>query len=179
MERKRIISAIVIAAALALATQPAVAGISISARFGSSSFGRSHGSIGHGRVVHGSSHGRVFHGSIGHPIIGRSSICSPHISSRIHTYSHSYPYHHKSIIYRHPYYSRYSSICTPRHNIVITVPPVVHRPAPVVKVVESNTITVWFTNTNGSKSSVALTSPRSEYYKTMPTDEQLRMVYGF
>ena len=52
MERKRIISAIAIAAVLAFTAQPALAGISISACFGSSRHGSSHG-----RVVHGSSHG--------------------------------------------------------------------------------------------------------------------------
>lgn len=169
METKRITSALVIAAILALTAQSALAGISISACFGTSR--HSYSSFGHGRIAHG---------PIGHHI-GRPYGCSPHISSRVY----HYPYRSTSIVYHSPHYSRFSSICAPRHNIVVTVPPVVHRPAPV-QVVESSTITVWFTNTNGSKSSVTLTKsgpgfigPRSEYYKSMPTDEQLRMVYGF
>ncbi len=193
METKRTISVIVIAAILALTTQSALAGISISACFGSSRSthgGIVHGSS-HGRVVHGSSHGRVVHGSshgrVVRGSIGRSSICSPHISSSIHCYPRIYPYHHKSIVYRSPrFHTRFSWICPPPPSVVVTVPPVVCKPAPVVKVVESNTITVWFTNTNGSKSSVTLTKsgpgfigPRAEYYKAMPTEEQLRMVYGF
>jgi hypothetical protein len=52
--------------------------------------------------------------------------------------------------------------------------------------VEEGTIIVWVTNTNGSKTSVKLTrdgswfvGPRGEYYTEMPTNEQLRVVYGF
>lgn len=47
-------------------------------------------------------------------------------------------------------------------------------------------VTVWFTNSNGSKSSVNLikdgpgyVGPRGEYYDTLPTEDQLRPVYGF
>lgn len=46
--------------------------------------------------------------------------------------------------------------------------------------------TVWFTNTNGSQTSVRLTrdgtgyiGPRGERYSAKPTDEQLQKVYGF
>ena len=51
---------------------------------------------------------------------------------------------------------------------------------------EQNTLTVWITNSNGSKLPVKLTrsgpnfiGPRGETYPTMPTQEQLKMVYGF
>jgi len=51
---------------------------------------------------------------------------------------------------------------------------------------EQNTVTVWITNSNGSKIPVKLTrsgpnyvGPRGELYSTMPTEEQLKMVYGF
>jgi len=51
---------------------------------------------------------------------------------------------------------------------------------------EQNTVTVWITNTNGSKVSVKLTKsgpnflgPRGELYTSMPTEDQLRPVYGF
>lgn len=49
---------------------------------------------------------------------------------------------------------------------------------------EQNTVTVWITNSNGSKTEVRLRrdgpgfrGPRGEYYPSMPTNEQLS-VYG-
>ena len=51
---------------------------------------------------------------------------------------------------------------------------------------EQNTTTVWITNSNGSKHSVKLTKqgpgyigPRGEYYETLPTEAQLKPLYGF
>lgn len=51
---------------------------------------------------------------------------------------------------------------------------------------EQNTVTVWITNSNGSKIPVTLRKsgpnfigPKNEVYSTMPTEEQLRSVYGF
>jgi len=51
---------------------------------------------------------------------------------------------------------------------------------------EMNTVTVNITNSNGSVSQVKLRKygvgyigTRSEYYSTMPTEDQLRVVYGF
>ncbi len=51
---------------------------------------------------------------------------------------------------------------------------------------EMNTTTVWVTNSNGSKIPVKLTKsgpnyigPRGETYPAMPTEDQLRPVYGF
>ena len=51
---------------------------------------------------------------------------------------------------------------------------------------EMNTVTVNITNSNGSVSQVKLRKygvgyigTRGEYYSTMPTEDQLRMVYGF
>jgi hypothetical protein len=73
-------------------------------------------------------------------------------------------------------------------------PVVVHRPvveqvvvsSPPAPAVEVASITVWITNSNGSKTSVKLTrqgpwyiGPRGEYYTSMPTNEQLRVAYGF
>ncbi len=50
----------------------------------------------------------------------------------------------------------------------------------------AETETVWVTNTNGSQIPVKLTKdgagfigPRGERYDTMPTQDQLRSVYGF
>jgi outer membrane lipoprotein SlyB len=52
--------------------------------------------------------------------------------------------------------------------------------------VEPNTETVWITNTNGSQIPVRLVKdgpayigPRGERYPSMPTQDQLRTVYGF
>jgi len=51
---------------------------------------------------------------------------------------------------------------------------------------QQNTETVWITNSNGSKISVKLTKqgpgfigPRGEYYEKMPTEAELKQVYGF
>ena len=51
---------------------------------------------------------------------------------------------------------------------------------------QSNTVTVWITNSNGSKTPVTLTrqgagyvGTKNEYYDTMPIEDQLRPVYGF
>ncbi len=52
---------------------------------------------------------------------------------------------------------------------------------------DANTVTVWLTNSNGSKTPVKLTKtasggyvgPRGEMYDTMPTEEQLKKAYGF
>jgi hypothetical protein len=71
-------------------------------------------------------------------------------------------------------------------------PPVVAEPAPPVvyeqapPVIADSSVTVWITNSNGSRTSVPLTrrggwyiGPRGEYYDEMPTSEQLRAAYGF
>lgn len=51
---------------------------------------------------------------------------------------------------------------------------------------EQNTITVWITNSNGSKVPVKLRKdgpsyigPKGEYYDTMPTEDELKQLYGF
>jgi len=51
---------------------------------------------------------------------------------------------------------------------------------------QQNTVVVWITNTNGSQVSVTLTKsgpnyigPRGERYSSLPTQDQLRPVYGF
>lgn len=59
-------------------------------------------------------------------------------------------------------------------------------PGPPPSRVEVASITVWITNSNGSRTSVKLTregpyyiGPRGELYTSLPTNEQLRIVYGF
>ncbi len=51
---------------------------------------------------------------------------------------------------------------------------------------EQNTVTIWITNSNGSQIPVRLVKdgpgyigPRGERYPTMPSEAQLKQVYGF
>jgi len=51
---------------------------------------------------------------------------------------------------------------------------------------EQNIETVWITLSNGSQRPIKLTrsgpnyiGPRGEFYSTMPTEEQLKVLYGF
>ena len=90
-------------------------------------------------------------------------------------------------VYRdHHYYGRpwrhdYVRVGPP---VVVVRPPVVVQPTPPI--IQDSTVTVWITNSNGSRTSVQLTrrgycyvGPRGEVYDQMPTNEQLRVVYGF
>jgi hypothetical protein len=89
-----------------------------------------------------------------------------------------------------PRHHRPGWVLPPHREVVVVRPPVVvERPVivrPPAPVVETCTITLWITNSNGSRTSVQLTrqgpwyiGPRGEYYADMPTNEQLRVVYGF
>lgn len=95
---------------------------------------------------------------------------------------------HRRVVAR-PWRRRLIRLGPPRHVPVVVPRPVVKpivvpsRPAPNVQVAS---ITVWVTNSNGSRTSVKLTKegpwyvgPRGEYYTSMPTNEQLRLAYGF
>jgi hypothetical protein len=51
--------------------------------------------------------------------------------------------------------------------------------------IQTNVVTVWLTNNNGSKTEVKLTitaagyiGPKGEYYQAMPTEDQLKPLYG-
>ena len=100
--------------------------------------------------------------------------------------------------YRGPVYREYGppwrhrSVRIGPPVVVVVRPPVVVAPAPPVvvapacPVIRDGTITVWITNSNGSQTSVQITrhgrwyvGPRGEYYDQMPTNEQLRLAYGF
>jgi hypothetical protein len=71
--------------------------------------------------------------------------------------------------------------------VVEPAPPVIVRPVPpAVGARHASPVLVWIVNSNGSKTSVRLVrhgdwyiGPRGEYYDEMPTNEQLRTVYGF
>lgn len=111
-------------------------------------------------------------------------ICHPPVHREVvvaapwrHRFVPPWPPRHEPIVVHHP----------PVRHVVIERAPVVTIPAPAVPVpLEEGTVTVWITNSNGSRTSVKLTKhgpwyvgPRGEWYTTMPTNEQLRVVYGF
>ncbi len=96
------------------------------------------------------------------------------------------------LVVRGPWRRRFVALGSPHGQRIKPHPPavkVVHPPvftcrAPVV--CERGAITVWITNSNGSRISVKLTregtwyvGPRGEYYAEMPTNGQLRAAYGF
>ncbi|MGD0785427.1 MAG: hypothetical protein ABR969_06415 [Sedimentisphaerales bacterium] len=69
---------------------------------------------------------------------------------------------------------------------VIVTQPVVVVPPPVTTVVEERSVVVWVANDNGSRTQVTLVKtenggymgPKGEYYSNMPSNEQLRTLYG-
>jgi hypothetical protein len=110
------------------------------------------------------------------PIVYHRPFYKKHAFHHIHqrTFLKRRPRHHYVVV-RRP--------CT-RHIAVNLVPKVVVTRPEIV--VEPTTITVWITNSNGSQTSVNLrrsgpgfAGPRNEWYPNMPTNEQLRIVYGF
>jgi len=127
----------------------------------------------------------VAHSGIGVGVwIGRPPV--PHVrpyrpvvisSPRHRRFVRIHPPYHRTVVVRHP---------AVRHPVVR---PVVVQPAPPVVVkapVCETSVTIWITNSNGSRTSVRLTrqghwyvGPRGEYYETLPTNEQLRAIYGF
>jgi hypothetical protein len=96
------------------------------------------------------------------------------------------------VIVTTPPHRRFVPHWRPHREVVVVRPPVVirHEPKVIVgcpvPVIESGVVDVWITNSNGSQTSVRLTrqgtwyiGPRGEWYPTMPTNEQLRVIYGF
>lgn len=106
-----------------------------------------------------------------HPIHKKHAFIHPHHR----TFVKRRPHPHKVVVVRRPW----------RRQIAVNlVPTVTVRTREIA--VEHTTVTVWITNSNGSQMSVSLqksgpgfVGPRGEYYPNMPTEEQLRMVYGF
>jgi hypothetical protein len=92
--------------------------------------------------------------------------------------------------YRPVYYYEPSVIYAPPQPVVVVPsrPVVIHEPAPVVvQQPAEEQVVVWITNDNGSRTPVTLTrqrdtgyyvGPKGEYYVVLPTDEQLRPMYG-
>ncbi len=102
---------------------------------------------------------------------------------------------HDRVVVTGPWRHRFIRLGSPRAETVVVHPPTGRRaprdrpPVVITKapiVIEDGPITVWITNSNGSRTAVKLArhgssylGPRGEYYTGMPTNEQLRMVYGF
>ena len=104
--------------------------------------------------------------------------------------------HRKQIVITSPLFKRFIRIYPPRPKIVIVEKPRIRHIevnlSPTITVtrpkcvVEQTEVIVWITNSNGSQTSVRLKKsgpgylgPRGEWYPNMPTNEQLRVVYGF
>lgn len=110
------------------------------------------------------------------PVVYHRPFYKKHVFHHIHhrTFLKRRPQHHY-VVTRRP--------CT--RQIAVNLVPKVTVTRPEI-VVEPTTVTVWITNSNGSQTSVNLRrsgpgflGPRNEWYPSMPTDEQLRIVYGF
>lgn len=115
------------------------------------------------------------------PVHSRSVRVSPHHGKVIVTGPHQHrfvriwPRCHNAVVAKHPHV---------RHIVVNRRPTVVVRSRPTP--VEHTSVMVWITNSNGSKTSVKLRrsgpgylGPRGEWYPSIPTNTQLRVVYGF
>jgi hypothetical protein len=99
------------------------------------------------------------------------------------------PVVHRHVVVGPPWRHRFIRLGSPCPEPVVILPPPPPRPvviAPAPPVVLERQIEVWVTNSNGSKTKVRLIQrggryigPRGEYYDHMPTNEQLRVVYGF
>ena len=101
---------------------------------------------------------------------------------------HRYGPPHREVVVGNPWRHRFIHHGPPFRPPVVVVRPPVERPVMVCPTppVANTEVVVWITNSNGSRTSVRLTrrgcsyiGPRGEYYDGMPTNEQLRVVYGF
>lgn len=132
------------------------------------------------RTSHSRSYNSRHHRSSKFVTIGPGLHLSTRIGSGLHLRTSiippirsSYSYHYR----RHSYISPWPrTVIVPR---TVTIP----RVAPVQ--IQPSTVTVWITNGNGSKSPVVLTrdgpwyiGPREERYFGLPTEDQLRPIYG-
>ena len=100
-----------------------------------------------------------------------------------HVFIHS---HHRTFLKRRPHPHKVVFVRRPwRRQIAVNLVPTVTVRTPEI-IVEHTTVKVWITNSNGSQTSVSLRrsgpgfiGPRGEYYPDMPTEKQLRIIYGF
>ena len=89
---------------------------------------------------------------------------------------------HRRNVFGYPHYRNRIVVTLPWLNAVFTPP---RKTVVVTNPSVAETVIVWINNDNGSQSSVTLTrkgpgyiGQLGEYYQTMPTHEQLKMVYG-
>jgi hypothetical protein len=99
-----------------------------------------------------------------------------------HAFKH---FHHRTFLKRRPHHHNVVIRRPSTRRIAINLVPTVTVTRPKI-VIEPATVTVWITNSNGSQTSVSLrrsrhgfVGPRNEWYPNMPTENQLRIVYGF
>ena len=111
------------------------------------------------------------------PAFHHHSIHKKHtfIRPRHRTFLKRRPHPHKVVVVRRPL----------RRQIAVNLVPTITVRTPEIAV-EHKTVAVWITNSNGSQTSVSLrksgpgfVGPRDEYYPNMPTEKQLRIIYGF
>ena len=117
---------------------------------------------------------------------GRAVIRNSYRSRQAHRPGRQVRPRHRRNVYRRPHRRRSGiTICWPRLRVVIGAPRTRVVAVLPPKVIEPAEITVWITNDNGSLTAVTLTrrfpgyiGPLGEYYPTMPTEEQLKILYG-
>ena len=142
----------------------------------------------------------VFSGALGE-LSGTAVAARPHGRATVTVSQHRAPHRpiarpHGRRVIHYPWRHRFVRLGPPCRRKVVVHHPVPQRvvvhPLPPVTVtvptvrIEPATVTVWVTNSNGSRISVQLTrqghwyvGPRGEVYAHLPTNEQLRVVYGF
>jgi len=115
---------------------------------------------------------------------GPTVVHAPHARMRIFAPigTRSYvtrPIGHRPFRWQHPH-PVVRRPCTKRRILLAPPKHVVRRPACV------SILTIWITNSNGSKTPVKLqrkghgyVGPKGEYYPCRPTHRQLHMIYGF
>jgi hypothetical protein len=93
---------------------------------------------------------------------------------------------HERFYYGYPHRYVYSYVAPGPVVVYPPVAPQVVVPSAPPMESESVPVTIWVENSNGSKTAVKLIQhggsyegPRGEWYTGLPTNEQLRMVYGF
>lgn len=96
-----------------------------------------------------------------------------------------YPWRRRFIPLGHPF-PRTVIVPGPiTRHVVINPLPTITVSVPTLRVAPTR-LMIWVTNSNGSRISVELTKngpwyvgPRGECYTSIPSNEQLRVVYGF
>ena len=134
-------------------------------------------------------------------MMGTTAEARPHSSSTVIVSQHPSlgrwvgPSHRRPAV-SYPWRRRFIPLGPPCPRTVIVSGPitrqVVINPLPRITVsvpsvqVTPTRLTLWVTNSNGSRISVELTrdgpwyvGPRGECYSSIPSNEQLRVVYGF